>query len=61
VLAHVVEHLHLRSAVLRDSLDGEVLGLAGDVVHAVPVSREACGPLGVVEVPVPAGAARSRR
>lgn len=55
-LALLVEGLDLRSAVLRDALDGEVLGLAGDLVHAVPSSRErALAPGGVVEVPVQTG------
>jgi signal transduction histidine kinase len=52
-LTALVAGLGLRSAVLRDSADGEVLAVSGDVVHAVPLSRERShGPQGVVEVPV---------
>lgn len=55
-LALLVDGLSLRSAVLRDAGDGEVLAVAGDVVHAVPLTRDrATGPGSVVEVPVQAG------
>jgi hypothetical protein len=55
-LMPLVDGLGLRSAVLRDVVGGDVLGVAGDVVHAVPRSRmQGGGPEGVVEVPVQTG------
>jgi hypothetical protein len=61
-LSLLVDGLELRSAVLRDAVDGEVLAVAGDHVHAVPLARDRVAvPGGVVEVPVQAGAARSPR
>lgn len=52
-LTVLVHGLGLRSALLRDARDGEVLAVAGDVVRAVPSSRVLSSrPQGVVEVPV---------
>ena len=53
-LSLLVVGLGLRSAVLRDALDGDVLGVAGELVHAVPRTRFTA-PGGVVEVPVQVG------
>jgi hypothetical protein len=55
-LGLLVEDLGLRSGVLRDAVDGEVLAVAGEVVHAVPAGRNrSAGPGAVVEIPVQAG------
>jgi hypothetical protein len=54
-LALLVDDLGLRSGVLRDAVDGEVLAVAGEVVRAVPASRgRRSAPGAVVEIPVQA-------
>ena len=55
-LVLVVSGLALRSAVLRTA-DGAVLAVAGDVVHAVPLSRVDPRSAAVVELPVQAAGA----
>lgn len=55
VLAALVEDLDVRSAVLRGvGSDGDLLAVAGDVVHAVPSSRDGRSVVdaSVVEIPV---------
>jgi signal transduction histidine kinase len=54
-LEALVSGLGLRSAVLRSTGGGDLLAVAGDVVHAVPVSRSIrplAAPGSLVEVPV---------
>lgn len=55
-LVLVVDRLALRSAVLR-AVDGAVLAVAGEVVHAVPLSRVGPPAAAVVELPVQAAGA----
>lgn len=54
VLTSVVDELGLRSAVLRSAgSDGDLLAVAGEVVHAVPSRRDGGAPdASVVEIPV---------
>lgn len=54
VLADVVRHVGFRSAVLRTA-GGDLLAVAGDVVHAVPTDRTESGPVPVVELPLSTG------
>lgn len=56
VLADAVAEVGLRSAVLRDGR-GDLLAVAGDVVHAVPADRAEPGLAAVVELPVPSATA----